>query len=209
MPYSDVDPRYPETPPTGAAPPLLATVSEAARQQAMARFQIIQPCVERGVPLAEVARHHGVALRTARRWVQHYRAGGLVALSRTRRASRGIPRRVPPDMAQRIEALALQTPPCPSRSFIGRSSPSPLPTARRRHATAPSTISSGASRPRLRTLAHHGPGDRDNAKERGHGLSTPVLLDPTQERDCWPPVAQCQPPRKPYMAWHRSRQCPT
>ena len=47
----------------------------------MARFQIIQPCVERGVPLPEVARSHGVALRTARRWVQRDPAGGLVALA--------------------------------------------------------------------------------------------------------------------------------
>src|SRR5215470_16189232 len=78
----------------GPAPSLLATLSEAARQQAMVRYQIIQPFVERGVPLSEVARHHGVALRTARRWVQRYRAGGLVALSRTRPAGHGIPRRV-------------------------------------------------------------------------------------------------------------------
>lgn len=77
----------------------------------MARFQIIQSFVERGVPLPEVARRHGVALRTARRWVQRYRTGGLVALSRTRRGMPQLVRRVPPDMVQRIEALALQTPP--------------------------------------------------------------------------------------------------
>jgi putative transposase len=113
MPHPEAHTLCPDTPPCGAEtlPPLLSTLSEAARQQAMARFQIIQPFVERGVPLPEVARHHGVALRTARRWIERYRAGGLVALGRTRRAGRGIPRRVPPDMAQRIEALALQTPP--------------------------------------------------------------------------------------------------
>src|SRR2546425_71728 len=113
MPHPEADPLCPDTPLCGAetAPPLLSILSEAARQEAMARFQIIQPFVERGVPLPEVARHHGVALRTARRWVQRYRAGGLLALSRTSRASRGIPRRVPPGMTQRIEALALQTPP--------------------------------------------------------------------------------------------------
>lgn len=61
-----------ETPQCGAetVPPLLSTLSEGARQQAMARFRIIQPFVERGGPLSEVAGHHGVALRTARRWVQ-------------------------------------------------------------------------------------------------------------------------------------------
>ena len=86
----------------------------------MARFQIIQPCVERGVPLPEVARYHGVALRTARRWVQRYRTGGLVALSRTRRASRGIPHCVPPDLTQRIEAWALQTVLSQSSIFWGK-----------------------------------------------------------------------------------------
>jgi hypothetical protein len=65
----------PDTPLGGAemAPPLLATVSEAARQQAIARFQIIPPWVERGIPLSEVAR----------RWGQRYRAGGLVTLAAT------------------------------------------------------------------------------------------------------------------------------
>ena len=113
MPYPEAHPLHPDTSPcdTATAPPLLSTLSAAARQQAMARFQIIQPFLERGVPLPELARHHGVALRTARRWVQRYRTGGLVALSRTRRAGRGSPRRVPPDLTQRIEALALQTPP--------------------------------------------------------------------------------------------------
>ena len=146
----EADPLDSETPQWGAeaAPPLLSTLSEVARQQAMARFQIIQPCVERGVPLPEVARHHGVALRTARRWVQRYRTGGLVALSRTRRASRGIPYRVPPDLTQRIEALGVAdtTPVDRGHSSAGRSL-SPPPRAHRPHAIARSTTLSGASRP--------------------------------------------------------------
>ena len=147
-----------ETPQCGAeaVPPLLSTLSEMARQQAMARFQFIQPCVERGVPLSEVARHHGVALRTARRWVHRYRAGGLVALSRSRRAGRGIPRRVPPDMTQRIEALALQIPPLSVAAIhrqvvtLAAAHDTPAPCYR----TVYNIIRRIA--PALRTLAHHG-----------------------------------------------------
>ena len=62
MPHPEAAPLCPDTPLCDAetAPPLLSMLSEAARQQAMARFQIIQPFVERGAPLPEVARHHGV-----------------------------------------------------------------------------------------------------------------------------------------------------
>ena len=154
----EADPLDSETPQWGAeaAPPLLSTLSEVARQQAMARFQIIQPCVERGVPLPEVARHHGVALRTARRWVQRYRTGGLVALSRTRRASRGIPYRVPPDLTQRIEALALQTPPL-SIAAIHRQVVT-LAAAQGTPAPCYRTVYNIIRRiaPALRTLAHDG-----------------------------------------------------
>ena len=96
MSFPEASPLCPDTLPSSAetAPLLLSTLSAAARQQAMARFQIIQPFVERGVPLPEVARHHNVALRTARRWVQHYRAGGLVALSRPRRATTAVNRSI-------------------------------------------------------------------------------------------------------------------
>ena len=158
MPHPEADSLCPDTPLCDAetAPPLLSMLSEAARQQAMARFQIIQPFVERGVPLPEVARHHGVARRTARRWVQRYRTGGLVALSRTRRTSRGIPRRVPPDMAQRIEALALQTPPL-SVAAIHRQVAT-LAAAQGAPAPCYRTVYNIIRRiaPALRTLAHHG-----------------------------------------------------
>ena len=158
MPHPEVHPLRPDTPYRSAQTelPPLSTLSEAARQEAMARFQIIQPFVERGIPLPEVARHHGVALRTARRWVQRYRAGGLVALSRTRRASPGIPRRVPPDMAQRVEALALQTPPL-SVAAIHRQVLS-LAAAHGTPAPCYRTVYNIIRRitPALRTLAHHG-----------------------------------------------------
>jgi putative transposase len=158
MPHPEVHPLRPDTSHRSVQTdlPPLSTLSEAARQEAMARFQIIQPFVECGVPLPEVARHHGVALRTARRWVQRYRAGGLVALSCTRRARRGSPRRAPPDMAQRIEALALQTPPL-SVAAIHRQVVT-LAAAYGTAAPCYRTVYNIIRRiaPALRTLAHHG-----------------------------------------------------
>jgi putative transposase len=158
MPSPEAHPLDHDTPLAGAAttPALLSTLSEAARQQVMARFQIIQPFLERRVPLPEVARHHGVALRTARRWVQRYRVGGLVALSRTRHGGRGIPRRVAPDLTQRIEALALQTPPLSvaaiHRQIVALAATQGTPTPCYR--TVYNIIRRIA--PALRTLAHHG-----------------------------------------------------
>ena len=158
MSSPDTDLLCADMPPNGAETtvPLLSTFCEAARQQAMARFQIIQPFVERGVPLPEVARLHGVALRTARRWVQRYRAGGRIALSRPRPAGRGRLRRVPPDLVQRIEALALQTPPL-SVAAIHRQVVA-LTTAQGLHAPCYRTVYNiiGRIAPALRTLAHHG-----------------------------------------------------
>jgi len=151
LPRLDPLPRSAQT-----EPPLLSTLSETARRHAMARFQIIQPFLERGIPLPDVAQHHGVALRTARRWVQRYRTGGLVALSRTRRVGRGTPHSVTPGLVQTIEALALQTPPL-SVAAIHRHVVT-LTAAQGSHAPCYRTVYNiiGRIAPALRTLAHHG-----------------------------------------------------
>ena len=53
-------------------------MTASGHDQALERFRIIRPFLEEGVALATIARHHGLALRTARRWVSRYRAGGLL-----------------------------------------------------------------------------------------------------------------------------------
>jgi len=42
------------------APPLLSTLTEEEGAAALARYRLIQPCLEQGVPLAQVAKHHGL-----------------------------------------------------------------------------------------------------------------------------------------------------
>jgi putative transposase len=76
---------------------------------ALARFRLLRPHLEEHVPLARLARDQGIPLRTARRWVQRYRAHGLVGLARRPRADRG-KRAFPAELVQLIEGLALRTP---------------------------------------------------------------------------------------------------
>ena len=51
------------------SPSPLSGLSEAERDRALERFQLLQPFLEDGVPLRRLARERGLALRTARRWV--------------------------------------------------------------------------------------------------------------------------------------------
>jgi len=71
---------------------------------------MIRPFLEEGVALTTLARHHGIALRTARRWVSHYRTGGLAALTRAPRADKGSPRALSLPLQELVEALALARP---------------------------------------------------------------------------------------------------
>src|SRR4051812_7861341 len=73
------------------------------------RFQLLRPFLEEGVPLRRVARERGLALRTARRWVAHYRRDGLAGLARKPRSDKD-KRHLSVGLRQAIEGLALQKP---------------------------------------------------------------------------------------------------
>jgi putative transposase len=60
----------------------------------------------------------GIPLRTARRWVHHYRASGLSGLVRQERRDHGT-HHFPPELVQLIEGLALRKPP-PTATTIHR-----------------------------------------------------------------------------------------
>ena len=85
-------------------------MTASGHDEALERFRIIRPFLEEGVALATIARHHGLALRTARRWVSRYRAGGLAALTRSPRTDKGSHRALSPPLQELVEALALATP---------------------------------------------------------------------------------------------------
>jgi putative transposase len=86
---------------------MLTELSETQRAQALDRFLSIQPFLEGKATLTEVAKQHGILLRTAQRWVARFRQDGLAGLVRKRRSDQG-KRRLPPELQGLIEGLALQ-----------------------------------------------------------------------------------------------------
>jgi len=85
--------------------PLFSQLPAAQQELALQRFQIIQPFLEGRVLLTYIVRTHRLALRTARRWVQRYRADGLAGLVRSIRADRGTRRGMSLEMQQFIQEL--------------------------------------------------------------------------------------------------------
>src|SRR5437660_10492751 len=98
------------------AQPPLSELAEAERNRAFERFQLLRPFLEEGVPLARVARDHGLALRTVRRWAAQYRREGLAGLARKGRSDRG-KRRLSDTLRQATAGLALKKPPLPAASI--------------------------------------------------------------------------------------------
>jgi putative transposase len=96
---------YLETPATSA----LSSLSDDDRARAFARFQVIRPFLEDGIPLARVAREQRIILRTARRWVKRYRSDGLAGLARKERGDKA-QRKLSTGLQQLIEGLALRKP---------------------------------------------------------------------------------------------------
>jgi putative transposase len=92
-------------------PPALTALTDAERARAVARYTLLRPFLEDGVPLTALAGSEHPSLRTLRAWVARYRQHGLVGLARQSRTDRGAPRRIAPDLQKLIEGLALQRPP--------------------------------------------------------------------------------------------------
>lgn len=86
-----------------------AALDERRREQAMARFAVIRPHLDGGVPLTRAADHAGVPVRTAERWLARYRKGGLAGLARPARRDAGV-RRLPADLVALVEGMALKSP---------------------------------------------------------------------------------------------------
>src|SRR5437763_2044956 len=95
----------------------LAALPPAERTRALARYRILQPCVEHAVPLTLVAHQQGVPLRTVERWLARYRRDGLAGLAHPRRRDRGQRRRLPPELPPVIQSLVLRNSP-PTVCFV-------------------------------------------------------------------------------------------
>lgn len=134
---------------TGTDPKPLVGLTEEQRDKAMARWQVLRPHIEDGVPLVRLAGHGGVAGRTLQRWAARYRADGLAGLARCERADRGA-RRFPQELQLLIEGLALKRPP-----------PSIATIPPRRHRRRPAARLAGT---RLRHRARRRPPPRPGAR---------------------------------------------
>ncbi len=89
------------------------------RLTAQEKTALLRRHLDDGVPLARLAEHAGVPVRTLHRWAASYRAeGNVAALQRKTRNDCG-QRRVPADLVEAVEALALQQP-APSTAFVHR-----------------------------------------------------------------------------------------
>jgi putative transposase len=76
------------------------------RSRALARYRMLQPCIENDVPLTHVARHHGIPLRTVQRWLAQYRRDGFAGLARRQRCDRRQPHGLPPNLDPALVTLA-------------------------------------------------------------------------------------------------------
>ena len=140
--YRHLPPREPE--PITAAVPLPPRGSGMVGR--VERMLVLRPHLEHGVPLARAATDAAVPIRTARRWLAAYRAGGPAALEPAVRGDRG-------------SAALIQNSSSWSRAWrcVGRrlrqrrstvkSRGSPPATACHRRATPPCARSSPASMP--------------------------------------------------------------
>jgi putative transposase len=87
--------------------PELTALSEAEREEALARYRLLQPYLEGRCTLTQLAEQCQLAYRTAQRWVSRYRRHGLAGLVRQPRRDRS-QSRLPAEMEQLIVGLALQ-----------------------------------------------------------------------------------------------------
>jgi transposase-like protein len=87
---------------------LLTALSPDERTRALQRYQILQPFLEHGLSLSQLAHHHDIPRRTLYDWLAQYQRHGLAGLTRRSRRDRGHHRGLRPELKELIEGLALR-----------------------------------------------------------------------------------------------------
>ena len=98
---------------------LLTALSPDERTRVLQRYQILQPFLEHGMSLSQLAHHHGIPRRTLYDWLAQYQRHGLAGLTRRGRRDRGHHRGLRPELKELIEGLALRKPP-PTVALVHR-----------------------------------------------------------------------------------------
>ncbi len=83
---------------------------ESDSSEVAARMDVLRPHLHDGAPLTKVAADAGIPIRTARRWLARYRAGGPTGLARPPRPEAG-KRTFPNELVKLVEGMALLEPP--------------------------------------------------------------------------------------------------
>lgn len=91
----------------------------ANRLTAQEKAALVRRHLDDGVPLARLAEHAGIPVRTLCRWAASYRAEGNVAALQRKTRNDCSHRRVPADLVEAAEALALKRP-APTTAFVYR-----------------------------------------------------------------------------------------
>jgi hypothetical protein len=108
MPHASTDPE--------SDPARLSGLTDEARSRSLARFQVIRPFLEDGVPLTQIAQGQGLVLRTARHWVDRYRREGLTGFACKEWNDKDT-RKLAIPLRQLIEGLALRKPRMPTATI--------------------------------------------------------------------------------------------
>lgn len=94
------------------------------------RYQAVLAVIRDGVPVAEVARRHGVARQTVHVWLRRYAAKGLAGLADQSSKPLSCPHQMPAEVEARVVALRREHPSWGSRTLLfhlEREGISPLP----------------------------------------------------------------------------------
>ncbi|HAT9262581.1 TPA: DDE-type integrase/transposase/recombinase [Legionella pneumophila subsp. pneumophila] len=80
------------------------------RKEAIDKFQIIHPYLNKTSTLISISKTTGVSIRSLHRWVNQYHKNGLEGLKSKPRKDKGCYRVLPENIVQMIEGMALQKP---------------------------------------------------------------------------------------------------
>lgn len=95
---------------TRASPkaPNLSVLTEKQRDNALAKFRIIQPYIEDKSTLTQICSNQRLSIKTVSNWVSRYRKHGLAGLARKARSDQGSPRICSAQTKALIEGIHLK-----------------------------------------------------------------------------------------------------
>lgn len=85
----------------------LSQIDEKGRDEAHRKYKILEPFLNKNIPLKIISKKSGVPVRTLNLWLRKYKDNGLKGLARKYRRDKGTPRIYDLDLQKRVEGLYL------------------------------------------------------------------------------------------------------